>query len=36
VRPMPPAMVKGKIEPIVTFAVDAFEERSSAPADVRP
>jgi len=35
VRAMPATMVKGKTEPIVTFAVDSFEERSSAPADAR-
>ena len=27
VRPMPPTLVKGKSEPITTFAVDSFDER---------
>jgi adenylate cyclase len=27
VRPMPPAAVKGKTEPVVTFAVESFDER---------
>lgn len=29
VRPMPATAVKGKTEPIVTFAVDSFDERST-------
>jgi adenylate cyclase len=29
VRPMPATAVKGKVEPIITFAVDSFDDRSS-------
>jgi hypothetical protein len=28
---MPASAVKGKTEPIITFAVDSFDERATAP-----
>jgi adenylate cyclase len=31
VRQMPASAVKGKTEPIITFAVDSFDERATAP-----